>query len=96
MSYKHFSNIECEYYPCHGLVGQNCLFCFCPLYFMKECGGDFKMHKGVKDCAGCIKNHDEDSHEFIIKKLGSLFKIIREKNGMIYIDETNIFREEKK
>ena len=36
-----FSNIFCQHYPCHDIENQNCLFCFCPLYHMEDCGGDF-------------------------------------------------------
>ena len=38
----------------------NCLFCFCPLYYLKEkCGGDFIiLENGVKDCSNCMKHHD--------------------------------------
>lgn len=69
MSYKHFSNKQCEYYPCHRLENQNCLFCFCPLYFLDDCGGDFKITNGFKDCSDCIKNHDENSYEFVLNRL---------------------------
>lgn len=67
-SYKHFSNIDCEYYPCHGLENQNCLFCYCPLYLM-DCGGNFVMFKGIKDCSHCTLVHDEGSFDFIQKEL---------------------------
>ncbi|MCA1926968.1 MAG: cysteine-rich small domain-containing protein [Calditerrivibrio sp.] len=69
MSYKHFSNKDCEYYPCHKLENQNCLFCFCPLYFFEDCGGDFKFTNGFKDCSDCVKNHDKNSYEFVLNKL---------------------------
>ncbi len=32
MSYKFFENKDCEFYPCHKVSEQNCLFCFCQLY----------------------------------------------------------------
>ncbi|MGD9808657.1 MAG: cysteine-rich small domain-containing protein [Deferribacterales bacterium] len=73
MSYKYFSNRECEYYPCHGIDGQNCLFCYCPLYFFKDCGGDPNFMGAVKDCSKCTKNHDEKSYEFIMGKLKPAF-----------------------
>ena len=53
-NYKFFQNTKCEYFPCHEtdkLEDFNCLFCFCPLYMLKdECGGNFKYSKNVKDC----------------------------------------------
>ncbi|MBZ4672863.1 MAG: hypothetical protein JG762_1093 [Deferribacteraceae bacterium] len=73
-SYRHFSNKDCEYYPCHGIENQNCLFCFCPLYFIGSCGGDYKMINTIKDCSKCIKNHDENSYDFILKRLKLVFE----------------------
>lgn len=73
MSHKHFSNKSCEFYPCHKLENQNCLFCFCPLYFISDCGGDYKFTNGYKDCSDCTKNHDENSYEFIMNKLKEVF-----------------------
>ena len=41
--YKFFSHKQCEYYPCHQLDEINCLFCYCPLYILKDCKGNYKM-----------------------------------------------------
>lgn len=69
MSYKFFTNKECEYYPCHNIEKMNCLFCFCPLYFL-ECEGDYKVLKnGLKDCSKCIMPHSENGYDYIIKKI---------------------------
>ena len=71
-SYKFFSNKECKYYPCHkGIDELNCIFCFCPLYYMKDCGGDFKINeKGIKDCTGCIKPHvPETGYDYVLEKI---------------------------
>ncbi|ADD68305.1 cysteine-rich small domain protein [Denitrovibrio acetiphilus DSM 12809] len=76
MSYKHFSNIKCEYYPCHKIEDQNCLFCYCPLYFFKDCGGDPSYIGQIKDCSKCVRNHDEESYDFIMKRLKPAFKRI--------------------
>ncbi len=59
-----FSNDECEFWPCHGLEGQNCLFCYCPLYPF-ECGGDFVLTAGVKDCSACAIVHAPGGYEFV-------------------------------
>jgi Zn-finger protein len=63
-SSEYFSNVDCEYYPCHALEGLNCLFCYCPLYFL-DCGGDFTIAGGVKDCSRCLKPHDENGYRFV-------------------------------
>ena len=50
--YKYFSHKECEFFPCHKESdGENfnCLFCFCPLYLVKDCGGAFAYtNRGIK------------------------------------------------
>lgn len=76
-SFQHFSNKNCDYYPCHKLENQNCLFCYCPLYFFKDCGGDYSMVYNIKDCSKCIKNHDKNSYSFIMDKLKSAYKNIK-------------------
>lgn len=72
--FKFNPNRECEYFPCHRGVDEdkfNCLFCYCPLYMLKdECGGDFVMNNGIKDCSRCTKPHDEDGYDFIMSKMG--------------------------
>ena len=64
----------------------NCLFCFCPLYNMKECGGDFTYTeiKGnmVKDCSGCIFPHNPENYEKIIEKISESKKWFSEKNKL--------------
>lgn len=71
--YKFNQNSKCEFFPCHSGVPNeafNCLFCYCPLYLLKdECGGNYKITNGVKDCSDCIKPHDKDSYENIMKMM---------------------------
>lgn len=72
--YKYFTNEQCEYYPCHEANKDgffNCLFCFCPLYSMKEdCGGNHVYtESGIKDCSNCLIPHLENGYEYIINKL---------------------------
>lgn len=71
MSYKFFENKECEYYPCHkGIDKINCLFCFCPLYPQKNCGGNYIiLENGVKDCSNCTFPHREENYGKVIEKL---------------------------
>ena len=78
--YKFFQHKECEYFPCHKTEKTdefNCLFCFCPLYFLgKECGGNFSYTKnGVKDCSRCMIPHGKNGYEYVCGK-------IRDVNGM--------------
>ena len=74
---KHFSffqNTRCEYFPCHELddiSGFNCLFCFCPLYGLKECGGRYRYTTGgKKDCTGCALPHYRENYGLILERLG--------------------------
>lgn len=71
MSYKYFKNTSCKYFPCHKVGKEkefNCLFCFCPLYQHKNCGGNYKkLENGLKDCSDCIIPHK--NYEYIVNKL---------------------------
>jgi len=71
-NHAYFANRDCEYFPCHkGADSEffNCLFCFCPLYLLPECGGDFVLRKGVKDCTDCLKPHIQGGYERILSIL---------------------------
>ena len=64
----------CEYFPCHkGLKDEefNCLFCYCPLYFLGErCGGNFRiLENGIKDCSNCLFPHKKDNYDKISAKM---------------------------
>lgn len=77
--FSFFSHKKCEYFPCHHTDHPedfNCLFCYCPLYALKDrCGGNFQYTKsGVKDCSGCSLPHKRKNYEYIMDK----FKEIRE------------------
>ncbi len=78
-NFKKFQNKDCEYFPCHKGIPEeefNCLFCFCPLYALKDkCGGNFGYHDGIKDCMGCRKPHDKDSYAFIMSKIDEVIKV---------------------
>ncbi len=61
-----FQNRDCEYFPCHEGADPenfNCLFCYCPLYALKDaCGGNFTyLENGVKDCSNCLRPHRRES-----------------------------------
>ena len=61
-NYKFFNHKDCEYFPCHKTNDPdnfNCLFCYCPLYALKDkCGGNFRYtDNGIKDCSNCFLPH---------------------------------------
>ena len=67
MNYKYFVHKDCTFYPCHthGTM-DSCLFCWCPLYLL-ECGGDFQVKRGLKDCSDCLIPHVQDGYEYILE-----------------------------
>ena len=71
MSFKFFCNKECEWFPCHSTPNPdefNCLFCYCPLYPYRDCGGEYTMlDNGWKDCSGCLIPHE--NYDYIVRKL---------------------------
>lgn len=82
-NYQFFQNRECEYFPCHkGADAEtfNCLFCYCPLYLLKEqCGGHYRcLENGIKDCTNCHIPHEEGGYAYIMKKM----KLVMEKGNL--------------
>ncbi|EPR31044.1 cysteine-rich small domain-containing protein [Alkalidesulfovibrio alkalitolerans DSM 16529] len=72
-SHRFFNNAECEYFPCHACERPeefNCLFCFCPLYFLEDCGGSPRLTPtGVKDCSGCALPHRPGGYDHVMARL---------------------------
>lgn len=73
-SYRFFENKECKYFPCHkGLEEFNCLFCYCPMYPIKECPGNpqivEKKGKNIKVCTNCTFPHQPENYDRIIEIL---------------------------
>lgn len=72
-SHKYFRNADCEYFPCHEVEDDsyfNCMFCFCPLYFLEDCGGTPRYtNEGVKDCTPCTRPHARGGYERIVERL---------------------------
>lgn len=69
-NYKFFINKKCEFYPCHKIEGKfNCLFCYCPLYHISECGGDFTIEDNIKNCQNCTIPHEVENYDLIISKI---------------------------
>lgn len=82
MNYKFFSNTKCEYFPCHKTNDPenfNCLFCYCPLYALKnKCGGNFRYtEKGIKDCTNCTLPHQRKNYDYIIGKFKEIVEITK-------------------
>lgn len=79
MNYKFYQNKECEYFPCHKMDIEkfNCLFCYCPLYTLKEeCNGNFKyLDNGIKSCMECNIPHIKDvGYDFVMKRMDRVIK----------------------
>lgn len=71
-SHQFFRNPDCQYFPCHKVEDDsefNCLFCFCPLHMLPDCGGDFVMRGKVKDCTPCVRPHRPGGYEHVIARL---------------------------
>ncbi|GAB6124771.1 cysteine-rich small domain-containing protein [Humidesulfovibrio idahonensis] len=78
--FKHFQNAACEYFPCHKGVDTaafNCLFCYCPLFFLKDCGGNPAWRGLVKDCTGCSLPHAPGGWAAIQTRLGQAYAELR-------------------
>ena len=76
MNYKYFQNTQCEYFPCHKNVSINnfsCMFCYCPLYAYKQCGGAYTiLQNGWKDCSRCTIPHNKNMYDYVVNKLVEL------------------------
>lgn len=75
--YKFFQNTDCEFFPCHPTDDPSrfsCQFCFCPLYYIEDCGGEYTDFEGMKDCGGCLIPHND--YEYVIAKIIGYNKII--------------------
>ncbi len=70
MSFRFSQNKDCEFFSCHMAERPedfNCRFCFCPLYYFEDCGGNFSYYKGLKDCSTCLIPHED--YDYIIEKI---------------------------
>jgi Zn-finger protein len=74
-SFRFFSNTKCRYFPCHAgdPARFNCLFCYCPLYLVPECGGNPRYAaNGLKDCSACLRPHLPEAYDEILEVLRRL------------------------
>jgi len=84
-SYKFYNNKGCHYLPCHkvnNVAEFNCMFCYCPLYFFDECGGNYKDKSGIKDCSDCLIPHSPKGYDYINQKIMEANQKRREFNGI--------------
>ncbi len=91
-NYKWVQNRKCEFFPCHKGVKEedfNCLFCYCPLYMLKDkCGGNYKNTNGYKDCSDCILPHRRSGYDFVMKKMGMVMEV--GKGTFVITDNGNV------
>lgn len=80
--YKFFNHRQCEYYPCHDIDPEklNCLFCFCPLYVLTDCGGNYQMIDNIKDCSQCLLPHHIENYDYIMQQYQKLIAIYHQNN----------------
>jgi Zn-finger protein len=79
-NYKFFQHRRCEYFPCHRVKEENafnCLFCYCPLYLLEDCGGNNVFNDGIKNCTDCTIPHLEKGYDYIINKIIERNKAIK-------------------
>ncbi|MTI47457.1 cysteine-rich small domain-containing protein [Sporosalibacterium faouarense] len=78
-NYKFVQNTKCEFFPCHNTNDSehfNCLFCYCPLYALKEnCGGNFSYKNKIKDCSNCMIPHSKGGYDHVMSKIGAIIEI---------------------
>lgn len=78
--FKHHQHVACEYFPCHKGVDPalfNCLFCYCPLFFLKDCGGNPTWRGLVKDCTNCTLPHAPGGWEAVQQRLAQAYAELR-------------------
>ncbi len=74
-SYRFYTNKDCIYLPCHKVDSTedfNCMFCYCPLYFLEECGGNHDDSSGIKDCSNCLIPHRPNGYDYINEKIAEV------------------------
>lgn len=83
-NYKFVQNEKCEFFPCHKVKDSttfNCLFCYCPLYMLKDkCGGGFTYtDNGIKNCTNCTLPHGQGGYDHVMSKMKEVIRIGSEK-----------------
>lgn len=62
-----FSNYSCSFYPCHKIDQQNCLFCYCPIFW--DCGS-----RDVVKCSECEFPHNPANYDLLMQGLENMYK----------------------
>lgn len=78
MGYDFYQNKSCEYFPCHETnktICFSCQFCFCPLYYIPDCGGNWTLFNGMKDCGKCLLPHKD--YDYVVTKIMQYNKSIK-------------------
>lgn len=71
-SFRFYRNLDCSYFPCHKVENEkefNCMFCYCPLYLLEDCGGNHIDNYGIKDCSNCLVPHKPNGYDYINEKI---------------------------
>ncbi len=73
-SFRFFENRDCQFFPCHNLQGDfNCLFCYCPFFFLPECPGEYEYKEKngyrVKVCTDCAYPHKPENYDEMMRLL---------------------------
>jgi len=79
-NYKFVQNKKCEFFPCHKVKEDsfNCLFCYCPLFPLKDiCGGNPEfLEDGTKSCMNCALPHVKDKgYTFVMSKISEILEL---------------------
>lgn len=54
---------------CHDMDVIYCEFCFCPMYYIRDCGGKYEiLNGGVKDCSDCLIPHTKQFVDDLLKE----------------------------
>ncbi len=74
VEHLYFRINDCEYYPCHkGADELNCLFCYCPLYKLENCPGQYEMKESkgrtIRTCLDCSFPHIPENYDKMIEIL---------------------------
>ncbi len=44
------------------------MWCWC-IFYNNDCGGNYKVINGIKDCSNCLYPHKKENYDNIIKRI---------------------------
>lgn len=98
-SFSFFQNRKCEFWMCHKGVPEedfSCLFCYCPLYPVEKCGGNFTiLPNGIKDCSNCTRPHNKKNYGTITREISRNMKQGKEQENRKKCVAVSIFATEE-